>query len=538
MRNNERGIALVFVLFLVTTVSALAVSLIFLANSETYASGNYRLVTQARYGAESGLQKVSNFLLDPTQYNPATVAPGGAIDNTVSPVTWNGQPVVLNTTLALSHYPDAPTANAFALASTGTLPGGNNNAGMTFTGQATLLSEYTFSDKFTGNTGVAQTWQLTSDATIGAGGARTSTVEVSGMIETRKVPAINYGAFSTSPNCASMNFVGNVGTNSYNSGQAGLSGNAAPTFKNSGGDVGTNGNLTITGSVDVHGDLFSPNAGVGNCVNGTNVTALTEGGGATVSGNGGGDTPDTPKLLNKAVPFPTPSIPTPGTAGYPGLTLAPFSGINANSCNTLGLPANQCSVTGSTMTLTNTSMTPISLPEMSLGSHDVLLLQASTAPGVTNTFIMNSLTLGAQSTFQVVEPATAVEVDIKVTGVKADGVTQIGTPIDTTAGTVAAPNVAACGASPGCSTFNASFMEFLYAGTGELKMNGHADSAAVIYAPNAYVDFSGTSDLYGAIIANQIYGHGTFDIHYDTNLQNTGSTMSAPMMTAFSWKKY
>src|SRR5689334_17048380 len=106
--RNERGIALVFVLFLLTTVSALAVSLTFLANSETYASGNYRLATQARYAAESGAQKAADFLLDPAQYVPGTVAETvPLVDTTKSPVEWNGKPVVLSANPAkASNYPD------------------------------------------------------------------------------------------------------------------------------------------------------------------------------------------------------------------------------------------------------------------------------------------------------------------------------------------------------------------------------------------------------------------------------------------------
>ena len=96
--RNERGIALVFVLFLVTTISALAVSLTFLAQSETFASGNYRMATQTRYAAESGAQKASDFLLDSTQYNPGTLVAliGGDVNNNVSPVTYLGNPVVLS----------------------------------------------------------------------------------------------------------------------------------------------------------------------------------------------------------------------------------------------------------------------------------------------------------------------------------------------------------------------------------------------------------------------------------------------------------
>src|SRR5215470_10722930 len=107
--RSERGIALVFVLFLVTTVSALAISLTFLAQSETFASGNYRLATQARYAAESGAQKAADFLLDmPAQYDPTLLTTLASVNTAVSPVTWSGQPIILSSLASQpSHYPDA-----------------------------------------------------------------------------------------------------------------------------------------------------------------------------------------------------------------------------------------------------------------------------------------------------------------------------------------------------------------------------------------------------------------------------------------------
>ena len=306
-------------------------------------------------------------------------------------------------------------------------------------------------------------------------------------------------------------------------------GNVVPTsgnhlLYNNGGDVGTNGNLTITGSVNVKGDLFSPKSGVGACVNGAaNMTALTESGAATVTGNGSPDQADTPKPLPKMVPFPTPTV-------QPPTNLDPVNGIGGGTCASLGLVAAQCSVSGSTLTLRNNGPNPMRLPTINLGNHENLILVAT--PGVSNEFIMNSLSLGAQSTMQVQESASPTPVIINVVGKTKDGAT-IAIPIDTTAGTVASPDVSLC---PACSTYDARFMEFIYAGDQTLMMRGHAATAGVIYAPNAYVDFAGTSDLYGAIIAKKIYGHGNFSIHYDQNLQSDGWSMSAPMLTAFSWK--
>ena len=67
--NNERGIALVLALFLMSIMTVLATSMMFLSQTETYASMNYRMMSQARYAGEAGIQKASNFLLDPAQYH-------------------------------------------------------------------------------------------------------------------------------------------------------------------------------------------------------------------------------------------------------------------------------------------------------------------------------------------------------------------------------------------------------------------------------------------------------------------------------------
>src|SRR3990167_7012982 len=94
MKNNhkrddrERGIALVLALFLMSAMSVLAASLMFLSQTETYASMNYRMMSQARYAGEGGVHKAANFLLDPTQYREPSGSALLLYDRTVSPVTY------------------------------------------------------------------------------------------------------------------------------------------------------------------------------------------------------------------------------------------------------------------------------------------------------------------------------------------------------------------------------------------------------------------------------------------------------------------
>src|SRR4029079_7559331 len=96
-----------------------------------------------------------------------------------------------------------------------------------------------------------------------------------------------------------LTFQGNVDTDSYDS--TSMSGATSPTFSGSGGDVATNGNLSLGGSSDINGNLYTPRAGVGDCTEGT-VTALDENGGADVNGS--------IVQLPAAVTYPTPPLPT------------------------------------------------------------------------------------------------------------------------------------------------------------------------------------------------------------------------------------
>src|SRR5579859_6222249 len=84
MKRNEHGIALVITLFLMATLSALAVSMMFLAQTETAASRNYRTMSQARYAAEAGVHEMANYLMN-TGYTPTA-----NYDATKSPVTCTG----------------------------------------------------------------------------------------------------------------------------------------------------------------------------------------------------------------------------------------------------------------------------------------------------------------------------------------------------------------------------------------------------------------------------------------------------------------
>ena len=310
--KNERGIALVLSLFLMTAMSVVGASLMFLSQTETYSSMNYTVMSQARYGAESGLQKTVNYLLN--SYAPPTSTGVDALANydmTKSPVTYNGEPVVLSANAnKASNYPISAIQTAFAAAVQGTMHAGMTT--ITYEPYATLITMQPVLT-YGGNIQTLQTWQITSLGTIGSG--RTAQVEVVGMLESGKASTTMYAAFATSPNCGAQTYGGGATTDSYGALDAG----GLPIIDLFGGNVGTNGNLTGSGQAVIHGTLSTPRVGVGKCGSG-NVTAEQSSGGASVEGGR--------IQLPQAIVLPPPPIPsTPtGIVTYSSdTTLAPGS---------------------------------------------------------------------------------------------------------------------------------------------------------------------------------------------------------------------
>src|SRR5207245_4313537 len=277
-RRNQEGTALIFALIFLLILSVMAASLMFLAQSETWTSSNYRMMTQGRYGAEAGINSAANYLM--FTYAP----PGGAgdplasYDMTQSPVKYNGADVVLSTTLANSNYPNAAVAGDFAAKVPGTLTAGFG--AVSYTASARLLSMRQVT--VAGLSGPAankimQTWQITAGCNIKA--ARNAQVEVSAILEQQGTPLFMYAAFATNNDCGALNFSGGATTNSYDS--AGLNPvTGQPMIMDAYGNVGSNGNLNENGSgTTIYGSMSTPRTGVVKCAVGGGA-ASTEHGGA------------------------------------------------------------------------------------------------------------------------------------------------------------------------------------------------------------------------------------------------------------------
>jgi type II secretory pathway component PulK len=94
--------ALVLAMFMVLVLSLLGASLATVGRTETLSSLNYKTMSQARYAAESGLHTAANYLIHTYQAPGVDAADQLAnYDMTVSPVTYNNNPVILTTATGL-----------------------------------------------------------------------------------------------------------------------------------------------------------------------------------------------------------------------------------------------------------------------------------------------------------------------------------------------------------------------------------------------------------------------------------------------------
>ena len=476
-RRNQKGTALIFALIFLLILSVMAASLMFLAQSETWSSSNYRLMTQGRYGAEAGLNSAANYLM--FTYAP----PGGAgdplanYDMTQSPVKYLGADVVLSTT-GNSNYPNGAVAGDFAAKVPGTLTAGFG--AVSYTASARLLSMRQVT--IAGLSGPAankiiQTWQITADGNIRT--VRNAQVEVSAVLEQQGTPLFMYAAFATNNDCGALDFSGGATTNSYDS--AGLNPvTGQPVIMDAYGNVGSNGNLNEDGSgTTIYGSMSTPRTGVGKCAQG-GMTAWTDNGNATVTGG--------LKWLPQPVVYPTPIIPPP------------------NSNNISG-----------TQTLGPCVASPCTYGDININGNGTITLY----PG---TYNINSLSEQGNGTIVIAPDPITHQYGQVILNVTGNGQS---TAVDLTGGGTTNPS------------YDPSLLQINYAGTGKISLKGGANSSAVVNAPNATISFnSAGGEWYGAVIGAYIKDAGGMTLSYDRHLQKKLYNVSNYMLDSFTWSKY
>jgi PilX N-terminal len=472
--KDEKGVALILVMLLLAVMSIIAVSLMSIAEAETAGSTNYRQMTLARYGGESAVHMAANYLMSDTY---AAVAPGTASDamsnyvTTGATVTYGGSAVVLSSDSGVgSHYPVPSVVPDFNAGATGTLAG---SLPVTYRAVATLVSMRQITT-FAGSTAVVQTWQITGRGVLP--GIRPAIVEVSSVLERQVGPTFSYAAFATSAGCAALDWQGTSKTDSYDSALGHV-----PDVPPYGGNVGTNGNLTLTGNAEINGTLSTIRSGVGSCAAGNALT------GSLTKVDGLVDLPQ--PVVYSAPPAPTMCINT----GCTAKTLNP-----------------------------NTSMT---LEPGNYGNLDPI---KGTLTLKTGTYNVNSLYMTSQAELRL--SLTGGPVILNVAGYGTPG-TYESVP------SLATPIQLAGGATANFATSDPSMLIINYAGARTISLIGNGGICGLLYAPNAIVTNGGTTDWYGAIIGNKVADFGTAAIHYDRRLSSKAMMLGNWMLDSFTWRK-
>jgi hypothetical protein len=236
------------------------------------------------------------------------------------------------------------------------------------------------------------------------------------------------------------------------------------SYTSAGGQTYASSNVPYGGDVGSNGNaiLNGSSTQIGGAMGVPNPTTGACPAGLTINGGAGFLPPTSVNKLQAAGPytFPTPPAPNP---------LPPTTNLN--------------------LTKKGGSLVAGSYGNISVTAGGTLTL----APG---TYNINSLSLAGNATL-VISPSGAVVINVAGQGQS--------TPLDLSGGSVSN------------QTNIANDLLINYAGTGDIKLAGGAQTYITVDAPNANVTVRGGSDLYGSIIASTITDLGGTHYHYDRN---------------------
>jgi hypothetical protein len=554
MGKHQQGIALILALVVLLALSAMAAGIMFTTQTEIWASSGYRGGEQARYIAEAGAQRAADWLQNAygtTSAVTTDLANASKYTLTAYPVQYtpggscSGNPVGFTTSTSLaclSYYDSTGTLNctsgsscfntAVALPADFNLP----NASVNVAAQLVQAQQV--------GTAWNLTWKIDSRGTVGL--VKPATAQVTEIYFQQMAPggpatapSFKYAVFATSTNCGAISMSGGQYTESYNSQASGNVGNKNPTASQSGGDVGTLGNVKITNGAYIYGNVYAPGYAVINnsaqvpragvsgggawpyydasqtCSSTTKYAVNEDNSGSAVGCNGGtGSSHCSDKAYNipNNTSFPSPvmpSVPTNTSActGYNGL------------CNGGSGGGSGCSITIPPSTLPNGQAGggAQNFGQVNFGSCAVITLQAGT-------YNMDTLLISNGATV-IVPSSGAVLINI----LNASGSS---TPLNVNGGTLSNG-----GGDP-------NNLAFAYAGNQTVNLAAGANMFATVYAPNAPITVSGNAGLYGGVVANTVNFSGSGHVVYDTHLasENTNiptsnnSPPSGPVhLDQFSW---
>jgi Tfp pilus assembly protein PilX len=454
--QDERGVSLLIALMTLIIISLLAAGLIFVTRTETSTTRNYTQLAQARYAAEAGVQSTVNWLSN-SYTAPANLSPYNLSAMPVtcaSGCTSNGSAVVLSgLDTVSSNYPDSSVTSAYNTAlSNQSLSG---LSGASYATYATLLGMSGGVSWLSG--GGTQTWQITSKGTMA--GISPAVVQLTATLErSGGTPVFSYAVFATGTACPTINFSSSGSTDSYDSSQ----GTYAATVLASQGDIGTNGNLSLSGSSTIKGNAYL-------------VNVVTAGSCPTKTFNDGSSNGVTGSAIAMGAPktFANPVYTNPS----PALTTS--SGYSSD-----------------------VSLTPGNYPNVTVSGGNTLTL----SPG---TYNFNSLKLSGGSILTI-SPAGTVLIEIAGAGPPSKAIDFSGGSISNSSGTPANVQIVYAGSADVVLSGGSNSSGVVYAPNADITMSGSSPWFGAIVG-KTYNSSGGSAVHYDRSLANSLVaGAGTF----------------------------
>jgi hypothetical protein len=282
-------------------LTSLAAAVIFVTQTQTWTTHNYRLGAQGRFLADTAAQRAVNWFTN-DYTGVANISPPYTVGATG--VLWNGAPVVLAGIDGQSpNFPSSSVASSFTTALHGQSLSAAGFRG-TYSASATLLAWQGMTLPFSNQASQLETWEITAQGSV-SGPRGGGVVQEVATITQQKQPLMNFAAFATSTSCGAVTLGGGAYTDSFDSSQ----GNYEETHAFNNGDVGSNGNITLGDQTVVNGTASIPNPTVGACPG----AGVTLGSNAQVTGQEAGGFEGPYLSLGDLPPMPTIAPVTPGT---------------------------------------------------------------------------------------------------------------------------------------------------------------------------------------------------------------------------------
>src|SRR5579859_5624625 len=499
-KSSQAGVALFAALLTLMVLSAMAAALVYMTNTETQVNYHYRSEQVAYFSAKAGMEEARDRMMATNAasingilpVNPPTNAGGilyilneGNAPGTVQP--WDSTNAYMDDELCHDGYglnglttvsqdvrcTTVPTGGGWYQTVNSTLPWSGTSAALQFKWVRIARKLNGSIQNFPVNNGAALTqpvcWNGVNEVILTAANCQSMTptttpvylvtslaVSSTGarkMVQadvavTPSQPSGVYGLFATGTGCGAVTLGGGAQTDSWNSANGGT---YSTTVKQTGGSVGANGNVDLSGNgTSVGGNIGAESVALGPCPAG-----ITSNGGAGVVP--GQNPPNTFVAISPPLVLPTPPAPNPAP---------PTTNLSFNS---------------------SASMVPGTYGDIKVTGGATLTL----SPGVYN---INSIALAGNSVVNV-SPAGQVTLNVAGSGVNV--------PVNFTGGSLSN------------TTQIPNNFQINYAGTNQLDISWGAGSYLVVDAPNAAIKLTGGSDIFGAIVGNTIDDKGGTNFHVD-----------------------